>query len=150
MGSPLRPQYMSHCQHVSGPYDPSPCHFRASGTLFLMIINVYSRCWAGKLSSSSPSANKHVRRENLEDDDKVALSPSSTPRELHTAPSFCIRVHVEAILMCLSCAISVSLFPPQFVAQSTSQTAIYHHHESLEAVNFYIVLFSLKAGRNQH
>lgn len=37
-------------------------------------------------------------RENLEDDDKVALSPSSTPRELQTAPSLYIRVHVEAIL----------------------------------------------------
>lgn len=104
-----------------------------------MIIKLHSRCWAGTLSSSDPSANKRVRRENLEDDDKVALSPSSSPRELQTSPSFYIRVHVEAIVMCLSCALSVSLFPPQLVAQSTSQTAIYHHHESLEAVNVFIM-----------
>lgn len=81
---------------------------------FLMIIKLHSRCWAGKLSSSGPSANKRVRWENLEDDDKVALSPSSTPKELQTAPRFYIRAHVEAILMCFSCAILVSHSSPSW------------------------------------
>lgn len=87
---------------------PPPAIWQRRALCFLMIIKLPSRCWVGKLSSSGPRANKRVRRENLEDDDKVALSPSSTPRELQTAPSFYISVHMEAISMCLSCAISAS------------------------------------------
>lgn len=64
---------------------------------------------------------KHARK-NLEDDGKVALSPSSTPKELQTAPSLYIRVHMEAILMCLSCVISVRQSLPSSVGGSINQS----------------------------
>lgn len=101
---------------------PPPVILEHQALCFLMIIKLHSRCWVGKLSSSGPSANKHMRRENLEGDDKVALSPSSAARKWQTATSFYFSVHVEAILMCRSCAISVSQSFPSPVGGSINQS----------------------------
>lgn len=134
---------MSHCQHVKGDLDhrvaPPPVISVRRTLCFLMIIKLHSRCWAGNSSWSGPSALEQTSSR----DGKIQKMMTrwhclhlQLPGNYKQLPVFTFESMWKQFSAVFNVPFqSVNLFPPQLVAQSPSEPAIYHHHESLGAAS---------------